>query len=116
MMKLLCCLCFLTVASVFADQSKPFVYHENGKKDPFGPLVSPSGGINTSDFEATSSDIVLEGIVLDAQGKNLAILNGKIVKAGDKILSYTVGTISSNQVELINGQETLTVKIKKGGV
>ena len=116
MKKILFCLSLLMVSLALADESKPFVYNENGKKDPFGPLVSPSGALITYDSEVTPSDMVLEGVVIDAQGNNIAILNGKIVKTGDKIVSYTVGKISANQVELINGQEHLTVKIKKGGV
>lgn len=107
---------FLTVSLAFADDGKPFVYNENGKKDPFAPLVSTTGVVMTYDSEISSSDMVLEGVVADATGHNLAILNGKIVKTGDKISSYIVGTISVDQIELINGQEHLTVKIKKGGV
>ena len=99
----------------YADELKPFVYNENGKKDPFAPLVSSEGSLISFETEATVSDIILEGIVFDAAENNLAIINGKIVRVGDKILSFKVKKISGKQVELINGEEIVIVKLKKGG-
>ena len=114
MKKILYFFCFFTATIAGAQENKPFVYQDNGKKDPLGPLVAPNGVLISYDMEITSSDIVLEGVVTDAQGNNLAILNGKIVKKGDKVLSYDVGDISVNEVDLIKGQEHLKIKIKKG--
>ena len=114
MKKILCFFCFFTLTIAYAQENKPFIYQDNGKKDPLGPLVSSNGVLISYDTEITSADITLEGVVTDAQGNNLAILNGKIVKRGDKVLSYEVGDISVNDVDLIKGQEHLRIKIKKG--
>jgi|CXWL01.1.fsa_nt_gi hypothetical protein len=116
MKKVLFLIYFFIVSLALADDSKPFAYNDNGKKDPLGPLVDSNGGLINNELEFTASDIILEGIIADAKGNNLAILNGKVVKAGDKVSSYIVGVISVQQVELLKGQEQLFIKMKKGGV
>ena len=109
--------CFFCVTAAYADESKSFVYNENGKRDPFWPLISASGTQISYDSDmTTATDMTLEGIVVDARKNNLAILNGKIVKAGDQLGLYTVETITNDQVDLIKGTEHLVVKLKKGGV
>ncbi|MBI3601706.1 MAG: hypothetical protein HY209_02270 [Candidatus Omnitrophica bacterium] len=116
MKKLLWCLCLVMATAVYADE-KAFVYNEHGKHDPFWPLVSPSGTRITYDDEVlTATDMMLEGIVTDSQGNNVAIINGKIVKAKDQIGSYAIETIANDHVDLVKGQERLTLKLKKGGV
>ncbi len=108
--------CFLVVTTAFAGDNKAFVYNEHGKRDPLAPLVSPSGTIISYDSDITATDMVLEGVVLDARGKNLAIINGKIVKPGDLVGSYTVESIANDRVDLAQGQERLIIKLKKGGI
>src|SRR4051812_11985440 len=105
---------FLCPVFAFADKNV-FEYNEHGKHDAFWPLVSSSGTLITYDSDITANDISLEGVVVDAKGNNLAILNGKIVKAGDLVGGYTIDSISNNHVELTKGQEHLTIHIKKGG-
>lgn len=115
MKKALCLICFLTMVSLaLADDIKPFEYNDNSKKDPLEPLVDANGILVNDEAEVKAIDIVLEGIVADAEGRNLAILNGKVVKTGDKVASYTVGVITPSQVELLKGQEQLVIKMKKG--
>jgi hypothetical protein len=93
-----------------------FVYNINGKRDPFQPLVSPSGAVITYDGDMTVTDMILEGIVADPQGNNLAIINGKIMKASDVVGGYTVQQITTDSVELIKGEEHFTLKLKKGDI
>ena len=114
MKALLWFLCLTVVTVVYADE-KAFVYNEHGKHDPFWPLVSPSGTRITYDTDLTATDMMLEGIVADAKGNNLAIINGRIVKVGDQIGSYAIETIANDHVDLVKGQERLTLKIKKEG-
>ena len=93
-----------------------FVYDAHGKHDPFVPFVSSSGMIMTYDTDLTASDMVLEGIVAGAKGNNMAIINGKVVKATDALGAYTVDMIGDDHVELTKGQEHVTLKLKKGGM
>ncbi len=115
MKKLVMTLVASSVAVVYA-QDKPFVYNDHGKHDPFWPLVSPNGTMIIYDSDLSATDMVLEGIVVDVQGNNLAIVNRKIVKKGDRIGPYTVELITNDQVDVVKGQEHLTLKLKKGGV
>jgi hypothetical protein len=100
----------------YADETPVFIYNEHGKRDPFGPLVSQSGALISYDIDSAPSDMTLEGIVLDAKGNNLAILNGKIVKVGDKSGTAVVAAIFNDHIDLIKGQEHITVKLKKGAL
>ena len=116
-MKKALCLLFLGAVTVAgADDHKAFVYNEQGKRDPLGPLVSPSGVMISYDTEIATTDISLEGVIIDKDGNNLAIINGKIVKAKDQFGIYMVDAISNDHVDLSNGQQKLTVGLKKGGV
>jgi hypothetical protein len=109
------CLLLLLMTFAYAD-NKAFVYNEHGKRDPFGPLISPSGTLISYDSDITATDLNLEGILLDAKGNNLAIINGKILKVSDKVGAYTVDVISNDHVDIVKGEERLTVKIKKGAL
>lgn len=113
-------LCFLgglmlLVANALADKPA-FVYDEHGKHDPFTPLVTPTGVIVTFESDLSVGDLMLEGIVADALGNNAAIINGKIVAAGDVIGSYTVESIGVDEVHVIQGDQKSVVKLKKGGL
>ena len=107
--------CIVTATTLYADE-KLFVYDDHGKHDPFWPMVSPSGTLITFDEDLTAADMTLEGIVADAKGNNLAIINGRIVKKGDEIGSYTIEAVGHKLVDLSKGQEHLTLKLKNGGV
>ena len=103
----------LTLAS---SVSADFVFDEHGKRDPFVPLVSASGTVIADDADLTVSDMHLEGILADSTGNNLAIINGKMVKASDQVGSWTVESISQDQVAIVKGQDRSVLKLKKGGI
>ncbi len=88
-------------------------YDAHGKRDPFWPLVNPSGVIINYETEYAITDLSLEGIVAGAQG-SIAIINGKIVKQNDAVGQYTVTKIGSQDVELKKGDQTYHLKLKKG--
>ncbi len=96
-------------------QAKVFSYEDRGKIDPFLPLVSPAGVMLSYDKDLNLTDMVLEGIVTDAKGKNIAIINSKVGKPKDKVGPYVVQTIGTDEVELVKEQERFTLKLKKGG-
>ncbi len=93
-----------------------FVYDDHGRRDPFVPQVSAAGAVMTYEADLTAGDMVLEGIVADTRGNNVAIINGKIVKTGDMIGSYAVAAVRLDNVELVKDGEQFTVKLKKGGM
>ena len=97
--------------SVYAQDA--FVYDDHGKRDPFVPLVSSAGMVVTYDEDLSVNDLVLEGIVADASGNNVAIVNGKIVKAQTN-RALCCDVIAVDHVEFLKGTERFILKIKKG--
>ncbi len=105
-------LCVLPLPALAQDG---FVYDDHGKRDPFVPLVSSTGMVVTYDENLSLNDLTLEGIVADPSGNNLAIVNGKIVKAHDQVGPYEVEAIANDHVEFLKGAEQFVLKLKKGG-
>jgi len=92
-----------------------FVYDDHGKRDPFLPLVDGNGFIITYEDNLLLTDLVLEGIVLGGDDNtNLAIINGKVLKKGDKIGPFVVLHISAKSVLLGKGKQKFDLKLKKG--
>lgn len=98
-------------AMVFAEEN--FIYDSKGKRDPFMPLVTSQGYIVNVEEELFASDMNLEGIIYDAQGHSLAIINGKVVKVGDNIGSYTILEINQSTVILAKEAEKYILELKK---
>ena len=103
----------LTAAAVFAEETATFLYDDHGRRDPLWPLVTSSGAVMNYEAEVFVSDLVLEGIIVEADGNNLAIVNGAVVKINDTVGQYTVSEISANAVVLMKGQEKFTLRLKK---
>ena len=106
----------LLASPVYADDHSGFIYNDHGKMDPLAPLVSPRGDLISYDQHVEATVMNLEGLLIDAKGNNWASINGKIVKVNDKVGDYTVASISNDHVDLIKGQEHLTIQLKKGAV
>ncbi len=90
-----------------------FVYDDHGKRDPFWSLLGSRGTILNFDNDIQASDMVLEGILVEPNGDSVAIINGNIVKVGDKVGFFIVKEIQVNVVVLGKGQEIVTLKLKK---
>ena len=114
MKKLIVVLLFLFTNSVYGQEV--FVYNDHGKRDPFVPLVSSAGMVVTYDEDLSVNDLSLEGIVADASGNNVAIVNGKVVKPHDHIGPYIVDLIAVDHVEFLKGTERFILKLRKGGM
>ncbi len=99
--------------NAFAEEEPVFTYDDHGKRDPFWRLVSPSGAVLSVDNDLLVTDMVLEGIIQDAQGKNLAIINSRVVGPNDKIGLFVVTDVGQDRVILEKGQESFVLKLKK---
>jgi len=91
-------MCMVVCDMAFAEGE--FAYDAKGKRDPFIPLVSGSGGGYASDaYEASAAeDIRLEGIVWDDVKGSIAIINGEIAKEGDFVGSIKILKINKDSV------------------
>jgi len=95
-----------------------FGYESKGKRDPFIPLVGQDKGSRPGGLEGIVSidDVLIEGIAIGPSGKNIAILNGEMVKENDKFGLVEIRKISRKTVELsIEGKvHTLSLQEEKG--
>lgn len=112
---LMICLGFTqTLDAKELEQRQPFVYNDAGKRDPFWPLVSKTGAIITYDeTDLSASDMILTGVLTGVGGRSVAVINGKIVKEGDKIGAFMVERVAPTKVILNNGQEKTELHLRK---
>lgn len=91
-----------------------FDYNSNGRRDPFVPLVGNERGAGTG-LEAVSSveDLNLEGIAIGAKGKQVAILNGQMVKENDKFGSLLIKKISDKSIDISIEGAGYTLELKE---
>lgn len=96
-----------------AQPKAGFIYNDQGKRDPFWPLVSLNGSIINYEKDLLISDMILEGIIREEKGKSIAIINGMIVKPNDTIGLFTVKEIDAHSVVLQKGSQTFVLKLKE---
>ena len=102
----------MAVGMVSAEEA--FKYNAKGKRDPFVPLISESGGYASDAYEASAvEDIRLEGIVWDDVKGSIAIINGEIVKEGDAMGSIKVLKINKDSVVFDVGGESIKIDLNK---
>jgi len=98
---MLIAVCMTVCDAVFAEEEGGFAYDAKGKRDPFIPLISGSGGggYASDAYEASAAeDIRLEGIVWDDVKGSIAIINGEIAKEGDLVGSIKILKINKDNV------------------
>ena len=112
---------FLTLAifivlvhSAMAQGADPFVYDDGGRRDPFWPLVNSNGAILNYESEFLITDLALEGIMAGTDGGNMAIINGRVLRANDSIGQFVVGDIAEDSIILRKGKQKFELKLKKG--
>lgn len=114
-------ICFLMLSafpvSAGAEQTaagqEPFVYTDDGKRDPFWPLITENGTIiSYDDRELMGSDMVLQGIMAGTEG-SVAIINSKVVREGEMIGAFHIEKITPTAVALDNGQERIELQLRK---
>ncbi|MBM3254745.1 MAG: hypothetical protein FJZ08_00360 [Candidatus Omnitrophica bacterium] len=89
-------------------------YDAGSRRDPFIPLVTPDGRLLNLDAEREEkSSLLLEGIIYDKFGISYAVVNGMVVKIGDKISDYQVLKIDANKAVFIKDGETQEIILKK---
>lgn len=112
-MKLLLALFYLFVIPCVWAESTPFVYDDHGKRDPLWSLVNASGNIISYETDLISTDLNLEGIMVGADGRSLAIINGKVLKENERIGQFSVLSISKDSVIISKEDQKFELKLKK---
>ena len=108
----------IALALLYKLPGSVFGYEAKGKRDPFVPLLGQEKGSRPAGLEGITSmqDVLLEGIAMGPSGKNIAILNGQMVKEQDKYGALQIKKISRKAVEiLIDGKiYTLSLQDEEG--
>ena len=111
---LLSCLIFYLICIASALCQQQFKYEAASRRDPFIPLVTPDGRLLKLDVaEESKSTLVLEGIIYDKNGISYAIVNGNVVKIGDRVADHQVLKIEANKVIFIKEGQTQEIILKK---
>ncbi len=80
-----------------------FEYEAHGRRDPFVPLVGVAvarGGPRGLGDILSIEDVSLQGILVGPDGAKMVIINGEMVKEGDKIGVVVVESIGNNVVRI----------------
>ena len=104
----------VAVAQEDQQGQEPFVYDDGGRRDPLWPLVNSNGAILNYESEFLITDLALEGIMAGTDGENMAIINGRVLKARDAIGQFVVGRIGEDSIILKKGKQKFELKLKKG--
>lgn len=96
-----------------SDAAQRFEYDAGNRRDPFIPLVRDGRIVSVAGVSGggPSSLPVLYGIVWDAGGKSIALLNGAEAKVGDTIEGYRVIEIRHDAVVLNSGGDPVVLQI-----
>ncbi|MBU2541042.1 MAG: hypothetical protein KJ593_03975 [Candidatus Omnitrophica bacterium] len=109
---------FLLAPIVFADDTArevEFTYTIHNERDPFLPFVTPDGYIVNLQAQTEIADINLEGIIFDAQGRSLAVINGDVIAENEFVGEFQLKEIKKDKIILQNGQKTYIIELTKEG-
>lgn len=101
---------FLVALPGFGEESG-FVYDSKGKRDPFVPSRLAVKGKKLLAGEI--KDLFLEGIVWDACGESLVIINDETLKTGDEILGFKIVGIEKKKVILAKEENEYSLSIEE---
>ena len=97
---------------LYAQEDTVFKYEPGVNRDPFIPLVTKDGKLTVAYGTLNSiNDVILEGILYDAAGKSVVIMNDMVLKEGAKIGSIEVKKIEKNYVILSSAGKDHTFKL-----
>jgi len=90
-----------------------FEYNSHGKRDTFAPLVGsdkPVAAMRLADV-ASVEEMSLEGIVTNAKGEMVALVNGEMLKTNDRVGEIIVKSITSSGVTFSVGGKEYKLKL-----
>jgi len=104
-------MCFGAVARAQEDKEK-YLYKAQGKRDPFMPLITPSGYLINLEPD-TDEALRLEGIMFDPKGDSIAIVNGELLRVGESLGEVVILDIEAEKVTVMRENETLTLELRR---
>ena len=102
----------LLIGGAPAGGAEEFVY--KGKdRDPFWPLVTEDGKLVEGFDVMTLENVYLEGIVVDPHGDSVVMINGMVLRKGDRIGGFEILKIENGRVTLRSGNERRYLNLEK---
>lgn len=104
----------LVFSIAFADK---FRYDSHGKRDPFVVPGDSSQPIAVMKVESPTN-IKLEGVMVEVNGKSMALIGGEVYQIGDRVGTYQIKRISNDGVAFEGaGREfVIPIQIEDGQV
>lgn len=101
---------------VCAVSGEAFRYQSKGRRDPFQPLVGPntSSRARLQDI-SSASELVLEGIAAGSGGKRIAIINGEVLKEGERVGNLAIKNIADKTVVISVSGTDYKLSLEEGG-
>lgn len=90
-----------------------FRYDGHGRRDPFEPLISPTGELRTPRMGGITGSLHVEGILWDPV-QPLVIINGAICKVGQAIEGYHIVEIRHGAIVVDGGQGPTVIAVDAG--
>ena len=106
----------ITLATQDLIAQDKYMYYSKGKRDPFISLITSMARISLGlQVVETVEDIKLEGVIFDPFGKSMAVLNGEVVKEGDKIHNVEIVKIYNDAISIKIYDQPHTINLAKEG-
>ena len=104
------------VFSALTGSGESVNYESRGTRDPFIPLIGINKPVVSRLEEITSiADVKLEGIASKSDGKMMAILNGQLVKDGDRFGDIEIRKITKDTVTIFMGGNNYNKSLAEEG-
>ena len=95
----------------FAEE-EAYVYDSRGKRDPFIPLVGVAvTTVSSLDDVMSIEDVKLQGVASNAAGVQVAIINGEMIKEGEKSGRVTLKKIAKEKITILIDEESYEISL-----
>lgn len=95
----------------FAEE-EAYVYDSRGKRDPFIPLVGVAvTTVGSLEDVMSIEDVKLQGVASNAAGVQIAIINGEMIKEGEKSGRVTLKKITKEKIIILIDEESYEISL-----
>jgi hypothetical protein len=102
----------LQIGSLSLAEDGDYLYDSHGRRDPFVPLVGITATAASSlDDVLSIEDVKFQGIASDASGMQVAILNGEMIREGERSGRVTLKNISNESIIILIDDEQYEISL-----
>lgn len=106
----------IILATVILTHGQSFKYEAKGKRDPFIPLIGQDRVKVSGLLDIVSiDDVKLEGIAIGPTGQKMVMINGEMMKQGDKVGEVLIKRITKNSVTISISGKDHNIKLPEEG-